>query len=434
MMTKRFMLNVYPFSKSNSSPTYMEGYLVTLIGGETPEIVISEENILAQVTEPFTPETLFGDEQMITAVVLSSGWASVGTMQVMLYITVENGVYAWAGLVASPDNFALLPELPLMAPPPGLIYRRGNEWWRINAVGEAESMQMHSGELSLNPSGTLALYAEIGAQQLMLVHFPEGNSETIDIEGTLVHSSGDMPWLDEDTAVLIIVPPEKDPNEGLIGNLSLLHVLEGTIVALPPLLDFYAHPSVTTDGGILYYQDDELYLWRDDNEQILNYAHTVAVADELRPLPYVAAPVMSPDGHYVTGVSSLEYGRFTIAYVLADLTNQTTTFLSPFVHLATDAAVPYGIHWSPDSQWVALDPPVWIWDNNVPVIPVANPENRFLLGAGTSHPIWLDNNQLLFRSVNYEQIRWRYLNIATGEQFWLDLPDGAEVVHYVPHS
>jgi hypothetical protein len=143
---------------------------------------------------------------------------------------------------------------------------------------------------------------------------------------------------------------------------------------------------------------------------------------------------MSPDGHYVTGVSSLEYGRFTIAYVLADLTNQTTTFLSPFVHLATDAAVPYGIHWSPDSQWVALDPPVWIWDNNVPVIPVANPENRFLLGAGTSHPIWLDNNQLLFRSVNYEQIRWRYLNIATGEQFWLDLPDGAEVVHYVPHS
>jgi hypothetical protein len=135
-----------------------------------------------------------------------------------------------------------------------------------------------------------------------------------------------------------------------------------------------------------------------------------------------------------------EYGRYTFAYVLADLTSQTSSFIHFFVPVATDAVLPWGIHWSPDSQWVALDPQSGdFFNNTIQLVSLTNRDNNMTLGGITSNPFWLDGWRLVFKQFTGDQFtgdqaHWRYLDLRTGEQFWLDLPDGAEVVHYVPSN
>ncbi|MCB8945354.1 MAG: hypothetical protein H6658_16525 [Ardenticatenaceae bacterium] len=437
LVTARFTQNVYPLRKDIFQRAHIEA-LGLITGGwdgeHSPEIMIDKENILAELTEPFMPETVLGTNQTITAVVHSSGWGTAGTMQGLLYITVENGAYAWAGILASGDNFTLVPTLPLLSPPPGLIYRLENEWWYVNQSGIAESLPINTLSLSINPGGTAALYADDGDHQVRLFPWPLGEEEALPVDGTLLHGSWHMPWLDDETVLLMLGPYDEGVYQGSMGNLALFNVLEGTLATLPIQQSVYHYPSVTADGRILYNKDNNTYIWRDGLEQKLDFAQTLLIDGVLKEISGLREPVMSPDGQYVVGVSGVEYGRYGSAYVLADLTNQTTTLLFPFIHLPTDAALSVGVHWSPDSQWVALDPPVWIWDNNVPLISVANPENPHQLGTGTSLPLWLDDNQLIFKSVNYQQTRWRYLDLDTGEQFWLDLPDGVEVVQYVPQN
>lgn len=61
--------------------------------------------------------------------------------------------------------------------------------WRIGLEGEQQLLIEHPGNLSLNPSATLALYAGNGAHELTLFHLPGCERETIEIEGTLLHGS-----------------------------------------------------------------------------------------------------------------------------------------------------------------------------------------------------------------------------------------------------
>lgn len=403
-----------------------------------PDIEIHEENMILDLAEPFAVETIFRNGQPITAVVPSSGWGPGGTGDAMLYIMLKDGTYTWAGLLASQDNY-LAPDLEEIAPPPGLIYRQGDEWWRINQAGELEYMFTHTGTLSLNNSGTLALYAETSDQQLTLFHLPTGESETIAVDGTLLHGSWQMPWLDEETAVLIVGLANQPVDQQSMGNLTTLNVLDGTVVTLPPSLSVFDQPSTTGNGGILYnsYNDaDQQYnltLWQDGHEQTVALDSILTFNGTVYENPSVYAPVMSPDGRFVVGVRGDGYGRYTFAYVLTDLTNQTSTFIHFFIPLPTDAVLPWGIHWSPNSQWVALDPQSGdFFANSIQLVSLANPHNNMTLEGITSAPFWLDDWRLIFKQFTGDQTRWRDLDLRTGEQFWVDLPDGAEVVHYVP--
>ena len=437
MTTQRFVLRTYPIDKNNPATTAPVGGLnSSYIPYFEAAIAIGEENILSQVTaEPFIPQTLFGEEQAITAVVHSTGWGSAGNMPALLYITVEDGHYLWAGLVASPDNFAVLPDLPMMTAPPGLVYELKHQWWRVTATGATQLLPTVTGALSLNPSGTLALSAESGRHRLSLFTLPEGEEAIISLEGTLLHGSDHMPWLDDETAVLLLGPFDEQVSQGTIGNLTLLHIPDGSLTTLPPQLSVYQYPAITADGGILYTSAMgnyyAIHLWRDGTDRVLDIDHSLLVGGDVQQIDGIGGPIMSPDGHYVAGASGVTYGRYRSAYVLADLVNHTTTFLYPFIHLPTDASLPLGIHWSPDGQWLALDPPVWMLDANVQLVSINNLGHLLPLGAGTSRPLWLDSQHLVFRSVNYDDVRWQYLDLDTDEQFWLDLPAGAEVMAYV---
>lgn len=437
MMPAEFIVGEHPNQRQNPASANAIAFLAyRFVPQVDPEIVIHEENILPDLDELFAVETIFGEGQTITAVVASSGWGEGGQAEMILYIARQDDQYRWAGLLTAP-HYHIVPELETIAPPAGLIYRQGNDlWndlWRVNQANELEFMTTFSGALSFNPSGTLALYAATEAHQLTLLHLPEGVTETIAIEGTLLHGSWQMPWLDEETAVLIIGAPNEVVTPASTGNLAVLNVLDGTVTTYPTVLSIYSQPS-TGNGGVLYNGENGLRLWRDGNEHIVDFDQSLAFADTEREVT-LYAPVMSPDGRYMIGVHGGEYGRYTFAYVLADLTNHTSTFLHFVSPVATDAIpiLPWGIHWSPNSQWIALAPQTRVLlENSIQIIPVANPSEKTVLMGTTHQPFWLDNEHLVFRRIIETGPRWSYLDLATGEQFWLDLPDGAEVLHYVP--
>jgi hypothetical protein len=435
MMPAHFLLGTHPSHHDNPAATNAVEFLAySYVPWVEPAIVIHEENILAHLTEPFAVETIFRGEQNITAVPPSSGWGQGGKGEAILYISVQDGVYHWAGLLAAQEYY-IAPELEVMAPPPGLIYKKGSDLWRVSQAGEPEYMATFNDTLSFNPSGTLALHADTSDHQLTLLHLPNGERETIVIEGTLLHGSWEMPWLDEATAILIVGPPNEPADQQSMGNLAALNVLNGILLTLPPILSIYYQPSVAVNSGILYDSQDGVRLWRDDAEYTIDFDHTLIFEGTEHVVTYLGSPVMSPDGRYVVGISSGEYGRYTFAYVLVELNTQTSRFIHFFVPTPADSVLPWGIHWSPDSQWLALDPPSGdFFANSIQLVSVINPDDSVTLPGVTSTPFWLDGYRLIFKRFVGDRSRWQYMDRMTGEQFWLDLPDGAEVVHYVPSN
>jgi hypothetical protein len=432
MMPPHFVLGRHASQRHNPAATNAVEFLAyAFVPWVEPEIVIREENILADLTAPFAVDTIFRGGQNITAVLPSSGWGQGGKGEVILYISIREGAYRWAGLLASQEYY-IAPELELIAPPPGLIYKQDNDLWRVSQAGEPEYMTTFSGTLSFNPSGTLALYAATEDHQLTLLHLPEGDSEAIAIEGALLHGSWQMPWLDEETVVLIIGPRDEGVTQGSYGNLATLNVLNDTVYTFPPLLSLYTQPSAAMNGNILYDSQDGLHLRQGDDEQMLDFGRTLDFAGTEIEINSLYAPVMSPDGRYVVGVHSGEYGRYSWAYVLADLTTQTSRFIHFYIGAPTDAVILSGIHWSPDSQWLVLAPFSGdFFANSIQLVSVTNPGDSLTLPGVTNTPFWLDGRRLIFKRFVGDQSRWQYIDRMTGEQFWLDLPEGAEVVHYV---
>ncbi len=59
-------------------------------------------------------------------------------------------------------DFEIALDLETISAPPGLIYQTGDDYWQIDADGEPRLLIADNGRLSLNPTATLALSAEIG--------------------------------------------------------------------------------------------------------------------------------------------------------------------------------------------------------------------------------------------------------------------------------
>ncbi len=370
-----------------------------------------------------TPEILYDGQQPLAAVLYSSGWGLAGSGEGLLFIVEENGRYRWGGLTVANDNFAPLPELATVSPPTGLVYRLGNGWWQVGPNDERQQLTQHEKPLSLNPSASRALYAESGASSLLLIRFQEGDSMTIPVGGTLYHGSEEIPWLDEDTAVLIIDPSGKAVTQASIGRLALLDILTGSITILEPELYIYSHPSVSLPDTIVYGGFDGLGVWPADQAQLFSPA---LLASNL------SNAVFSPDGTKLAGVGGSEDGRYTFAYHVYDVASQTDVSVHAFRPPGTDAILPWGITWSPDSQWLALEPPsddpieggVWL--------AAADGSRTIHLGIGTSHPVWLDGERLVFAATINGQTRIQRYNVKTGERFWLDVPVGSQPIQAAP--
>jgi hypothetical protein len=423
VMSDEFLLSFYPAGVFTGDKKYALNLMGAVFLPLDGVIVFNDTAVTDLLPDGVTPETFYDGQQPLAAVLYSSGWGLAGSGEGLLFIVEENGSYRWGGLTVAYDNFAPLPQLATVPPPAGLVYRLGNSWWQVGPNDERQQLTRHEKPLSLNPSATRALFAESGASSLLLIRFQEGDSTTIPVGGTLYHGSEEIPWLDEDTAVLIIDPSGKAVTQGSVGHLALLDILTGKVTILEPELSIYSHPSVSLPDIIVYGSCDDLGIWPDDQAQSLS---------DILQAGNLANPVPAPDGTKVAGLGSSADGRYTFAYHVFDVTNQTDVSIHAFRPPGTDAVLPWGITWSPDSQWLALEPPSddpiegGIW------LAAAAGGQTIPLGIGTSRPVWLDGERLVFAAAVDGQTRMQLYDLKSGERFWLDTPVGAQPIQAAP--
>lgn len=445
LVDRDFVFELYPAGRLN----YMEdwqnaiGHLSFSLRPAEPVFFI--EGIESYLPEGVTPETLYTGDAPIEAVVYSTGWGQVGTGEALLFLTREEGSLRWAGLTLSYDNFQPLPQLETVAAPPGLVYRLEDEWWRVATDGEAQLLLEHPGPLSLNPNASRALYAETEREAVTLFDLTPNISRTVPISSALMQGSWGISWLDEETAILMIMAPDEGAHQGSIGNLALLNVASGALQVLEPEVSIYARPAPTQNGMIIYDALSEdgrsgVAVWR---------------AGEVTPLALSAFegyqnfdlfhPVPSADGTRFAGISGGPFDPYPVGYVVVDLTQETAHAVHGYMPVGTDANIPPGIHWHEDGEWLALEPPTddlveWgVW-----VMRADGSEKEFL-GPGTTNPVWLPGSegagsegadsegvQLLFSVPIAGDTRLQKYNLLTGERSWLDVPLGAQPVQLSP--
>jgi hypothetical protein len=423
VMSDEFLLDFYPAGVFTRDKEYALNLISAVFLPLDGTVTFSETAVTGLLPDETTPESLYSGEQPLADVLYSSGWGLASSGEGLLFIVKENGSYHWAGLTVAYDNFAPMPELATVPPPMGLVYRLGNGWWQVGPNDERQQLTQHEKPLSLNPSATRALYAESGASSLLLIRFQEGEATTIPVGGTLYHGSEEIPWLDEDTAVLIIDPSGKAVTQGSIGRLALLDILTGKVTILEPELSIYSHSSVSLPDTIIYGGFDGVGVW--PAGQAGSFSPALLASN-------LSNAVFSPDVTKLAGVGGSDDGRYPFAYHVIDITNQTDVSIHGVRPPGTDAVLPWGITWSPDSQWLALEPPsddpieggVWL--------AAADGGRKIHLGFGTSHPVWLDGERLVFAATVDGQTRIQLYDLMTGERFWLDTPVGAYPIQAAP--
>lgn len=413
-----FVAGIYPVAAGRTQVQEVQAALQSRLLSEEP--TITWQAVTDELPTPLTIEALFGDESSRVSIVQSSGWGIGGSGDGLLYIIEEGNNYRWAGLILAYDGFGTVPPLPTIEATPGLIYRLQSdvpvyEWLQIRPDGQTLPLISYDLPLSLNPSATLALAGYTGDRRLTLFHLPGGESETISLDLTLMRGSNNIPWLNDNTAVLLLTDSNRVV-QGTVGRLGLLDITTGLLTVLETEVSVWTQPSVGPDETIVYDYQGEPFLWWDSQVQ------PILVADPVNDSSVLINPHISPDGTKVAGVKSATFGPHTWAYVVADLEEAEYTLVHTFTPPGTDAAIPWGINWSPDGQWLALSPLSWDPVEDGVWLVSADGSNKIYLGIGTGEPVWIDAQQVVYSAAVNGQAGLQLYDLTTGEQFWLDTP------------
>lgn len=427
MLERDFSFELHPIGH----PAYLDsfeqllGHLSLSVSFRPLEPVFMTENIEDHLPSGVTPEAFYTGERPLEAVVYSTGWGQDGTAEALLYLTREQGALRCASLALSRDNFAPLPELETVAPPPGLVYQMDDEWWQVDVDGEAYLLLTHSAPLSFNPSATYALYAENAAQSLTLFDLTETGApvtRTLAISFSLMQGSWHMPWLDEETALMTVTEPDEGLTQGTIGHMALLDVVSEELEMLAPEVSIYAQPAPTQDGAIIYDALDEdqrssTAVWRNGEVTPLALAEMAGLEQE----PYDAVP--SADGALVAAKGPWPSDPNLTGYWVFDLEQQATHAVLGYTPPGTDANLPQGIFWHPSGEWLVLEPQTG--DPLQAGVWVMRPDGgqKQFLGVGTANPLWLEGGaRLLFNATIDGEQRLQLLDVESGERFWVEIP------------
>lgn len=418
-----FVTGVYPLGTSAADKRETLSFLEWRLLPHRDDVGFQEVDN-ASLPAELTAETLFNDKAANITVVESSGWGPDGRIKGLFYILEEAGTFQWAGLVLTSGEFAPLPEQATIPLPAGLVYHDRFDWRLVGDNGEETVLIHHNPRLSLNPSATLALEAEHGAQAVTLFHLPGGDGETIELNGRLMTDTGRIPWLDDQTAVLAVTD-EADVRQATLGQLALLHTATGQQTLLGIEVDSYVQPSVTAAGTIVYGMDDQgrLLAWRDGQ------AVSLPVAGLGGDISSLSRAVLSPDGALLAGVASRQDGHSAnghsandhqAAYAVVGMEQPVSVRVHPYSSIGTDAVLPTGITWSPDSRWLALLSPASDIVVNGVWLAAADGSAKLHLGAGTRNPVWLDANRVVYSATVLGVDGLQLYDLTTGEASWLD--------------
>ncbi|MDX1665222.1 MAG: hypothetical protein R3272_15625 [Candidatus Promineifilaceae bacterium] len=436
LMDRNFAFEIHSVGRPAymNSPQNVLGHLSFGIFRPVEPLFVTED-VAERLPPGVTPEAYYTGEQPLEAVVYSTGWGQAGEAEALLFLTrTDDGALRWAGLSLSTDNFAPLPALETVAPPPHLVYRLGDAWWQVGEEGEARLLVEHPGPLSVNPGATYALRGEAGEQSLTLFDLITGGAavtRTLTIDYSLMLGSWYMPWLEEEMALLTVTDPAEGLSQGTAGRMALLDVTSGALQVLAPEVSIYAQPAPTDDGAIFFKQLDDLEqnvqrgaaVWREGEVTPLNLRDMAGL--ELEPFDVVP----SPDGVLVAAIGLWPADRELVGYWMFDLEQQDAHPLLGYTPIGTDANLPQGIFWHPGGEWLALEPnsgdPL---QDGVWVMRPEGGEKQFL-GVGTANPLWLEEGQrLLFNATVEGEQRLQLLDLEIGERFWVNVPVGARPV------
>jgi hypothetical protein len=430
-MSEQFVLQLYPTGViANGVEESLFALRYRFVAESDVNIRLGEDDLSRVVPQSVNPSALFSGPQRITSVAASSGWGLAESGVGLLYLTEEEGRPHWAGLVLAQDGgdaapFAPLPERQT-APPAGLIYTAVGEWRQVEEQGQDRLLARYPGQLSLNPSGTLAVAAEIEAQEVILFDFGRELTKTIPLEDTLMLDATNTPWLDEYTAVIGIAPGPGIVTQATTGTLALLDVRSGAVTSVGPEVSTYAHPTTTGDALIV---DSNEGLWLRQGE-LARFLELDGVR-ALQPRGHLFSPVLAPDMKRLAGVVVRDFGRYAHGYVVVELEAATANLIHTFLSTPTDARVSWGIQWSQNGEWLALEPPSWDpLDRGVWLVRADGVERRGL-GPGTANVVWLEGERLAYTRIVDGVSRAAWMDLNTGEAAWLELPGDAQPVAFV---
>ena len=358
----------------------------------------------------------------ITAVIPSSGWGPAGMLNGLLVITQEEGKLRWAGLLLSRSGFEA-PHWETIAPPPGLIYFFEDGWWQVEADGEPKLLLARDIDLNLSPNATFAL-RQSGNRAVTSFEISSGISETVELGMTLMGSTSRFIWLDEETAVLIVT--EDGPHQQSVGPLILLNARTGQTATLSPEVSIYTQPTIGSNQTIVIdvTQGGQLWTWQNGREQVTKIVGLEQGVDA------IYYPALSPDGTKVVGISGGDFWLHRSAFVVVDMAQPTQSILHTYLPIGTDAILPAGITWSPDSQWVALLPsPTLDMESSLWLVSVDG-GTKIDLGVSSTNPVWIDAERLAFTAVINRTPEIHLYDLTNNTRFRLDLPQGTTAVQF----
>jgi hypothetical protein len=408
-----FVTGIYPVGTSTAVSSEVMAFLEWRLLPRREDVSFQEVDN-ASLPAELTAETLFNDKAAHITVVESSGWGPDSRIKGLFYILEQAGTFQWVGLVLTSGEFAPLPDLETIPLPAGLVYHDRFDWRLVGINGEETVLIHHNPRLTLNPSATLALEAEHGEQSVTLFHLPGGDGQTIELDARLMTDAWRIPWLDDQTAVLAVTH-DSGVYQATIGQLALLHTATGQLTLLDIEVDSYVQPSVTAAVTIVYGMDGpgRLLAWRDGQ------AASLPVAGLGGDISSLSRVVLSPDETLLAGITSRQ-DTHPAAYAVVGMAQPVGVRIHPYSSIGTDAVLPTGITWSPDSRWLALLPPAsdivvsGVW------LAAADGSAKVHLGAGTRNPVWLDANRIVYSATVLGVDGLQLYDLTTGEASWLD--------------
>lgn len=431
-MSEPFVLQLHPtgiFAESIDDALFALQF--RFVTDRDAAIRVDDVDASQLVSQQVDPMALYRGPQPVTRVLASSGWGLAESGVGLLFLTEEEGELRWAGLTLAHGSngarpFTALPGPDTTPPPAGLSYTLGDEWWQVRDQGQDRLLAGHESRLSVNPPGTLAVSAEIGAPEVLVFDFKRALTKIITLEDTIILDVMNTPWLDEYTVVIGIAEGLGSVTQATTGRLALLDVQSSAVTPLGPEISTYAYASAS--GNTLIVDSNEgIWLRQGEIARFLSLDGVQA----LNPRGNLFSPVLAPDLKRVAGVIGGDFGRHGHGYVVVDVETGTSNLVHTFLSTPTDARVSWGIQWNEDGNWLALEPPSWDpLEAGVWLVRPDGSEGR-TLGPGTANAVWLDGERLAYTHVVDGASRVALLDLATGEAARLDLPPEARPVAFV---
>ena len=336
----------------------------------------------------------------------------------------ENGQVRWGGLLLYDDSYTPLPWLETASTPAGLIYQTNHQYFLVGTDGNSTLLVGNEGHLKVSPDGAWAVSGELAQNELGVISLVNGAKSTFPLKGYLMWAVDEAAWLDSHTLLVGLAESHDNANsQGAVGHLALVDLTSGKQQDLSIRVDGYSQPTIAPDGTILYTNSNGILMaWRDGQAQPFPLG---TIKLEGKTLDTVSRPAFSPDGKTLVGLTTAWQGNESLpAFILVNLTAHTGQLILTYHGIPTDARIPTKIDWSPDSQWVAIDSIDYDPIQNGVSLVSADGQQRIFLGSGSSDPVWLDSETIVFSYSAWGLTRLQTYNLTTQVRRWLDLPAG----------